>query len=50
MQIAVERYNLLKKDLLEVITKEGTDWSKIVEYIKSKDRKVKNWLVVIFIF
>lgn len=45
MKITIERYNLIRNRLLEIITKKGTSWKEIVSSI-DKITKVKNWLVV----
>ena len=45
MKITIERYNLIRNRLLEIITKKGTNWKEIVSSI-DKITKVKNWLVV----
>ena len=45
MEITIERYNLIRNRLLEIITKKGTSWKERVCSI-DKITKVKNCLVV----
>ena len=45
MKITLERYNLIKSKLQQIITKKGIDWKDIGTEIK-KVTTVKNWLVV----
>ena len=45
MKITIDRYNLIRNKLEEIITINGIEWKDIVSEIE-KITKVKNWLIV----